>query len=141
METSVDREMRGRRTAREGASGFNLLARPAAMLRVEGATMLAGSVLLYWTGGGSWWLFALLLLAPDLSMLGYLAGSRVGAFAYNAFHSYPLPAALGLVGLFVGAPLAVSVALVWFAHIGMDRLLGYGLKYPTGFKDTHLQRV
>jgi hypothetical protein len=111
------------------------------MLRVEGATLLAGSVLLYWTSGGSWWLFALLLLAPDLSMLGYLAGRRVGAVAYNAFHSYPLPAALGLVGLFVGAPLAVSVALVWFAHIGMDRLMGYGLKYPTDFKDTHLQRV
>ena len=141
METSADREMRGKRTAREGASGFNLLARPAAMLRVEGATMLVGSVLLYWTGGGSWWLFALLLLAPDLSMLGYLAGSRVGAVAYNAFHSYPLPAALGIFGMLAGAPLAVSVALVWFAHIGMDRLLGYGLKYPTGFKDTHLQRV
>jgi hypothetical protein len=141
METSVDRQMRESGAAREGASRFNLLARPAAMLRIEGATMLAGSLLLYWTGGGSWWLFALLLLAPDLSMLGYLAGPRVGAAVYNAFHSYPLPAALGLVGLFVGAPLAVAVALVWFAHIGMDRLMGYGLKYPTDFKDTHLQRV
>ena len=92
-------------------------------------------------GGESWWLFALLLLAPDLAMLGYLAGPRVGAVAYNVFHSYPLPAALGLVGLFVGAPLAVSVALVWFAHIGMDRLVGYGLKYPADSKDTHLQKV
>jgi hypothetical protein len=141
METSMDRELRGPRAARGGVSGSFLLGLPAAMLRGEGATMLAGSVLLYWTGGGSWWLFALLLLAPDLSMLGYLAGPRVGAVAYNVFHSYPLPAALGLVGLFVGVPLAVSVALVWFAHIGMDRLLGYGLKYPTDFKDTHLQRV
>jgi hypothetical protein len=141
METSVDRRMRESGAARDGASGSFLLARPAAMLRVEGATMLAGGLLLYWTGGGSWWLFALLLLAPDLSMLGYLAGSRVGAAVYNTFHSYPLPAALGLVGLFVGAPIAVSVALVWFTHIGMDRLMGYGLKYPTDFKDTHLQRV
>jgi hypothetical protein len=140
METSMDRE-RGPRAARGGGSRSFLLARPAALLMVEGATMLAGSVLLYWTGGGSWWLFALLLLAPDLSMLGYLAGPRVGAVAYNVFHSYQLPAALGLVGLFVGVPLAVSVALVWFAHIGMDRLMGYGLKYPTGFKDTHLQRI
>jgi hypothetical protein len=111
------------------------------MLRVEGATMLVGSVLLYWVGGGSWWLFALLLLAPDLSMLGYLVGPRVGALTYNVFHSYPLPAALGIFGVLAGAPLAVSVALVWFAHIGMDRLVGYGLKYPTAFKDTHLQRV
>jgi hypothetical protein len=141
METSMDRELRGPRAARDGVSGSFLPGRPAAMLRGEGATMLAGSVLLYWTGGGSWWLFALLLLAPDLSMLGYLAGPRVGAVAYNVFHSYPLPAALGIFGMLAGAPLAVSVALVWFAHIGMDRLLGYGLKYPTGLKDTHLQRV
>ncbi len=111
------------------------------MLRGEGATMLVGSVLLYWMNGGSWWLFALLLLAPDASMVGYLAGPKVGAAAYNAFHSYPLPAALGIVGMLVGAPLTVAVALVWFAHIGMDRLMGYGLKYPTDFKDTHLQRV
>ena len=141
VETNMDRERGGQRTAREGASGFNLLARPAALLRGEGATMLAGSVLLYWTVGGSWWLFGLLLLAPDLSMLGYLAGPRVGAVAYNVFHSYPLPAALGIFGVLAGAPLAVSVALVWFAHIGMDRLMGYGLKYPTNFKDTHLQRI
>jgi hypothetical protein len=141
METSMDREPRGRRVVQDGASGFDLLARPAAMLRVEGAVMLVGSVLLYWMGGGSWWLFALLLLAPDLSMLGYLAGPRLGAIVYNVFHSYPLPAALGIFGLLAGAPLAVSVALVSFAHIGMDRLMGYGLKYPTGFKDTHLQRV
>ena len=103
--------------------------------------MLAGSVLLYWASGGSWWLFALLLLAPDLSMLGYLVGPRVGALTYNIFHAYPLPAALGIFGVLAGAPPAVSVALVWFAHIGMDRLVGYGLKYPTAFKDTHLQRV
>ena len=138
METSMDRESR---TARDGGLGSLVLSRPALMLRVEGATLLAGSVLLYWMGGGSWWLFVLLLLAPDLAMLGYLAGPRVGAVAYNVFHSYPLPAALGLLGLFVGAPLAISVALVWFAHIGMDRLVGYGLKYPAGFKDTHLQKV
>ena len=118
-----------------------MLARPGVMLRIEGAVVLAGSVLLYWTHGESWWLFALLLLAPDVSMVGYLAGPRVGAALYNAFHSYPLPAALGIFGLLAGAPLAVSVALVWFAHIGMDRLVGYGLKYPTGPKDTHLQKV
>ena len=118
-----------------------MLARPAAILRIEGATLLAVSVMLYWANGGSWWLFALLLLAPDLSALGYLAGPRIGAGAYNAFHSYPLPAALGLLGMLWGTPLVVSIALVWFAHIGMDRLVGYGLKYPTGFKDTHLQKV
>ena len=120
-------------------SGSFLLARPAAMLRVEGATLFAVSVVLYWVSGGSWWLFALLLLAPDASMLGYLVGPRVGAMAYNAFHSYPLPAALAVVGLLAGAPPAV--ALIWFAHIGMDRAVGYGLKYPTAFGDTHMGRV
>lgn len=128
-------------TTEEGTSGSFLLVLPAVMLRAEGAAMLVGSALLYWLDGGSWWLFALLLLTPDVSMLGYLAGPRVGAAVYNAFHAYPLPATLGMVGLLVGAPLAVSVALVWFAHIGVDRMFGYGLKYPSGFRNTHLGRV
>ena len=119
----------------------SLLANPAVVLRAEGLAVFVGGVLLYWLGDAGWWLFALLLLAPDASMLGYLAGSRVGAAVYNAFHSYPLPAVLGGLGLLMDAPLAISVALVWFAHIGLDRVVGYGLKYPTGFGDTHLGRV
>jgi hypothetical protein len=99
------------------------------------------SALLYWVNGESWIMLALLLLVPDLSMLGYLAGSRNGAAVYNAFHVYPLPALLAAFGLLEGSPLTIGVALIWFAHIGMDRALGYGLKYPTGFKDTHLERV
>jgi hypothetical protein len=138
-ETTMDHE-RSATQETVGDSAF-LLARPAAILRIEGATLLAASVMLYWANGGSWWLFALLLLAPDLSALGYLAGPRIGAGAYNAFHSYPLPAALGLIGMLWGTPLVVGISLVWFAHIGMDRLVGYGLKYPSGFKDTHLGRV
>ena len=117
------------------------LARPAVLLKGEGAALLVASVVLYWLDGGNWLLFVLLLLAPDASILGYLAGPRVGAAVYNAFHSYPLPAALGIIGLLLGAPLAVAVALVWFAHIGMDRMIGYGMKYGSGFKDTHLGRA
>ena len=115
--------------------------RPTAMFRVEGAALLALSALLYWVNGESWIIFALLLLGPDLSMVGYHAGPKVGAVGYNAFHAYPLPAAVGALGLFDGSSLAVAVALIWFAHIGLDRILGYGLKYPTGFKDTHLGRL
>ena len=70
-----------------------------------------------------------------------LGGSEGRAALYNVFHSYPLPAALGFFGLLAEAPLAVGVASVWFAHIGMDRMVGYGLKYASGFKDTHLGRV
>ena len=142
METNVDRGRRGTEALVGGGGPRAIfLARPAALLRAEGMTMLLGSALLYWLYGGSWWLFALLLLTPDASMLGYLGGPRVGAAVYNAFHSYPLPAVLAAYGLLGGLPLTLGVALVWFAHIGMDRAVGYGLKYPTAFGDTHLGRA
>jgi len=115
--------------------------RPSTLLRTEGTALLALSVLLYWVNGGSWLLFGALLLAPDLSMLGYLAGSKVGAAIYNAFHTYAMPAVAGALGMIFASPVAVAVALIWFAHIGTDRTVGYGLKYPSSFKDTHLQRV
>ena len=121
-------------------AGLRLL-RPAALLRVEGVALLALGVLLYRVNGGSWLMFGVLLLAPDLSMLGYLAGPKVGAAIYNAFHTYAGPAVVGASGMVFASPVAMAVALIWFAHIGMDRTVGYGLKYPTSFKDTHLQRV
>ena len=86
-------------------------------------------------------MFAILLLAPDLSALGYLGGSGVGAAVYNLFHNYVLPGVLVAFGVLSGSGLAVWVALVWFAHIGMDRLIGYGLKYPGSFNETHLGRI
>lgn len=138
------------RVKREGhrevgpAAGPELLSRlasPAVLLRLEGAALLALSVLLYGMNGGSWLLFALLILAPDLSLLGYLAGPRTGAAAYNALHTYALPAALGAFGLLGGNPLLETLALIWFAHISFDRLVGYGLKYPSGFKHTHMGRL
>ena len=115
--------------------------RPAALLRVEGVALLVLSVLLYRVNGGGWSMFGVLLLAPDLSMLGYLAGPQVGAAIYNAFHTYAMPAVVGALGMIFANPLMVAVALIWFAHIGMDRTVGYGLKYPSSFKDTHLERV
>ena len=124
-----------------GSGVRSRLTGPGALLRVEGGVLLATSALFYWVNGGSWVLFALVILAPDVSMLGYLLGTKVGAATYNLFHTYALPASLAVFGVLAGSPLAVSVALVWFAHIGMDRLVGYGLKYTSGFKDTHLDRV
>jgi hypothetical protein len=115
--------------------------RPAALLRVEGVALLVLSVLLYRVNGGGWLMFGVLLLAPDLSMLGYLAGPQVGAAIYNTFHTYAMPAVVGALGIIFASPLTVAVALIWFAHIGMDRTVGYGLKYPSSFKDTHLERV
>ena len=117
------------------------IARPRVLLRLEGAAVLALAVAGYRASGGNWWLFALLLLAPDLAVLGYLAGNRVGAATYNLVHTYVLPLALLGYGLWGASPLALSLALIWLAHIGMDRTVGYGLKYATAFKDTHLGRV
>jgi hypothetical protein len=114
---------------------------PGVLLRVEGFALLVASVVLYWQAGGEWWLFLLLLLAPDLSALGYVAGPGVGAVTYNTVHTALLPVALALVGFLAGSALAVQLALIWLAHIGMDRMVGYGLKYPTAFKGSHLQRV
>ena len=107
-------------------------------LRLEGAVLFTVSVLLYTLYGESWLLFFGLLLLPDIAMLGYLGGTRSGAFIYNLFHAYPLPALLLGVALLTPNPLLLTLSLIWFAHIGLDRLLGYGLKYPDAFKHTHL---
>jgi hypothetical protein len=111
------------------------------LLRAEGLVVFAAAIALYFDAGYGWVLLVVLALAPDLSMLGYLAGPRAGAIAYDAVHAYALPIALAVVGVLAGFDLAVQLALIWVAHIGADRLIGYGLKYPSGFKDTHLQRV
>jgi hypothetical protein len=111
------------------------------MLRLESLVMVAGVLALYVLSGGSWLLFVVLLLAPDLSMIGYAFNTRVGARAYNTAHMYLLPGIVLAFGLALSAPLAVHIGLIWLAHISIDRVLGYGLKYPTTFKDTHMQHV
>jgi len=118
-----------------------LLNDPIALQRLEGGVLLALSLLIYWKLAGPWLLYILLILAPDLFMLGYLRGPRLGAAAYNLGHTWLLPGVLAAVGILVGTSLAVDVALIWFGHIGFDRLLGYGLKLPTAFQDTHLGRI
>jgi hypothetical protein len=114
---------------------------PRTLLRLEGLTLFAGTTMLYAVWGGSWWLYAILFLAPDLSFAGYLAGPRIGAIVYNAAHSYLTPIALMTTGSTLGSPLALFIAMIWLAHIGFDRALGYGLKYATGFGFTHLGRI
>ncbi len=111
------------------------------LLRLEGLTLFAGMVLLYWIWGGSWWLFVILFLAPDLSFIAYLSDPKSGAIVYNAAHSYMAPVALLTTGFATGEPLTLSLAMIWLAHIGIDRALGYGLKYQAGFGFTHLGRI
>ncbi len=111
------------------------------VLRLEGLALFGVSAGAYFWLGEPWWLFLVLFLAPDLSFLGYLAGPVVGAAAYNAVHSTIGPIALLAFGVLAALPLAVSLALIWAAHVGFDRALGYGLKYATAFGDTHLGRI
>jgi hypothetical protein len=111
------------------------------LLRIEGTFYAIAALLIYWQQGFSWWLFAGLILVPDLSMLGYLAGPRVGAICYNVVHSTVLPWAMLLYCYLRPSDLTLALTMIWFAHIGIDRALGYGLKYTTGFKDTHLGSV
>lgn len=114
---------------------------PAIILRLEGLALFVGALVAYGYLGYSWWLFALLLLAPDLGALGYLHSKRAGALAYNLVHTESLPLLLGVASLLLGLPLGLQLALIWGAHIGMDRAVGYGLKYADAFKHTHLGEV
>jgi Domain of unknown function (DUF4260) len=118
------------------------------LLRVEGLAVVLLSAVLYWRSGAHWWLFAALWLVPDLSMLGYLAGPRWGARCYDSAHTYIGPLMLA-AALLLHRPVALSaalsatlpVALIWCNHIGVDRLCGYGIKYPEGFGFTHLKKL
>jgi hypothetical protein len=114
---------------------------PRFVLRAEGLALLGLSAVLFWRGGYSWVLFAVLFLVPDISMVGYLLNPRVGAMCYNVVHTYVGPIVLGLIGVLTGVRTCIAISLIWTSHIGFDRLLGYGLKYATAFSDTHLGRI
>jgi hypothetical protein len=118
-----------------------MLNKPGILLRIEGCLVLALSILLYWQMHFGWLLFAILILVPDISMIGYLGGVKIGASVYNLVHTLAGPLLLIGFSLFTARISLLPYGLIWTAHIGMDRALGFGLKYPTNFKDTHLQRV
>lgn len=111
------------------------------LLQLEGMTVFFLSLYVYSTSDFGWLLFIVLLFAPDLSMVGYLVNTKVGAIIYNLCHTYLISLFILFIGHFTATPLLQAIGLIWTAHIGMDRMLGYGLKYPTTFKDTHLQRM
>ncbi|OLD40971.1 MAG: hypothetical protein AUI83_21390 [Armatimonadetes bacterium 13_1_40CM_3_65_7] len=111
------------------------------IIRIEGLTVFLGALYFYHLLNASWSLLIILLLAPDLSMVGYLKDKETGALTYNLIHNYALVALLIGSGLFTGTTLLTSLGLILTAHIGADRFLGFGLKYATDFKDTHIQRL
>ncbi len=124
---------------------LTLIARisPTHYLRVEGATLFVLALLGFWhfTNGASWLIFAAAFLLPDVAMLGYLISRSVGALAYNLAHTEVLPATVLAVGLIMAQTVLLSVAFIWLAHIGFDRMLGYGLKHVDAFAHTHLGRI
>jgi hypothetical protein len=132
--------------ARRRAAPGNTLPGAAAggvrtVLRLEGGAMLALAVAAYAQTGAGWLPFAVLFFAPDLSLLGYLAGPRAGAMLYNATHSAIGPLTAIGFGVLGAQPVALAAGLVWLAHVGFDRLCGFGLKYQDGFARTHLGRI
>ena len=118
-----------------------MLTRPRWLLQMEGACYFGLSLVLYRSAHFPWWLFAALFLAPDLFMLGYVVNAKIGSAFYNLAHTLVWPIGLLLVSLTLPARQLAPYGLLWLAHLGFDRMLGYGLKYPTCFRDTHLQRV
>lgn len=111
---------------------------PRALLRLEAFAVFVGALLVFHSTGQSWWLAVVLFFAPDLSMTGYLLGPNWGARIYNFAHWAALPIACCAIGWFANSPLVLAVGCVWISHIGFDRALGFGLKYPTAFGASHL---
>ncbi|RYY74981.1 MAG: DUF4260 family protein [Gammaproteobacteria bacterium] len=111
------------------------------LLRAEGLAIFVFALMAYQFLGFAWGFFILMFLLPDLSWIAYFHSPNVGAIAYNIAHSYILPLMLFAYGFFVSSSDADKLAVIWIAHIGFDRALGFGLKYPRGFRYTHLGRL
>ncbi len=114
---------------------------PKLLLHAEGLAVLTVACIAYHKLTASWTEFAVLFLVPDISMAGYALGKKKGALLYNSAHTYLAPSLLALIAHGFGLPALTPLVLIWIAHIGFDRFLGYGFKYGTDFKDTHLNRV
>jgi Domain of unknown function (DUF4260) len=115
------------------------------ILQVEGAVLFAASLAIFSTLNASWWMYVVLFFVPDVSFAAYLAGPRIGAFAYNVMHSTIGPILLAGAAWWLGfdilGQVLIATAVIWIGHVGFDRMLGYGLKYASGFKDTHLGKL
>jgi hypothetical protein len=127
--------------AQNSNSRAGLLENPVTLQRLEGFVLFTAGLYAWFALGGSWWLLLLLLFTPDASMLGYAANPKLGAGVYNLVHSYLLPAFALALGLWLNVPVLIFAGVLVLTHIGLDRMLGYGLKFDSGFKDTHLGKI
>jgi hypothetical protein len=117
------------------------LTMPGLFLRLEGCVIFGVVLLLYAHLGFNWIAFVLLLLAPDLSMFAFSINKQFGSVIYNLIHTYALPMTLAMASFSFNHSLGLQLALIWLAHIAIDRAIGYGLKYLGQFKRTHLSQV
>lgn len=120
---------------------LSIFEKPIILLKLEGLAIFLLALVLYWQQSFSWSLFWSTVLLPDVALLGYLVNAKVGARMYNITHSKLLPSTLAIVAILTANALSLALALIWLVHIGADRMLGYGLKYPEGFKVTHLGAI
>ena len=111
------------------------------LIKVEEAAQFALSIILFTKLPFAWWLYPVLLLVPDLSMVGYTVGTKAGAFTYNLFHHKAAAIVVGTAGLFLANNYLILAGILLFGHSSLDRMLGYGLKYSQGFKFTHLGEI
>jgi hypothetical protein len=107
-------------------------------IALEEAAMFVLSIYLFSQLSFAWWWFVLLILAPDLSMLGYLINTRIGAMMYNLFHHKGVAVIIYIAGLYFHNETMQLIGIILFGHSSMDRMMGYGLKYPDSFQNTHL---
>ncbi|OZM56311.1 hypothetical protein CIB95_12920 [Lottiidibacillus patelloidae] len=110
-------------------------------IKLEGLVVFLISFGIYYELDFNWTLFFLLLFVPDIGMLGYIHSKKIGAMIYNTFHTYSLPLFLLFIGFLLNNDFLLSISIIWTAHIGIDRAIGYGLKYTTDFKDTHINKI
>ncbi|MEZ4810318.1 MAG: DUF4260 domain-containing protein [Allomuricauda sp.] len=111
------------------------------VLKLEEILMFVLGIYLFNQLDYAWWWFLVLILAPDIGMLGYLFGNRAGAFSYNLFHHKGLAILIYLGGVYFSIPLCQLIGIILFSHSALDRALGYGLKYDKGFRYTHLGEI
>lgn len=111
------------------------------IIKVEEIAMLGLGIYLFSLLDYEWWWFLVLLLTPDIGMLGYLFGNKTGAFFYNLFHHKGVAIVIYLIGIYLSVPLCQLAGVILFSHSAFDRIMGYGLKYDKGFKYTHLGEI
>jgi hypothetical protein len=136
MSVTVDVQAASDATAVAGT----VVGAPRVWLLLEGMTLLVGSLVAFSITHQSWWLALSVILVPDVFAAGYAFGTRLGAHLYNVAHATPLPALLVGIGWWQDHPLVLAIGTIWLGHIGMDRMLTFGLKYPDSFQHTHLSR-